>query len=116
MVDLFGRGPVAEFTGALHTYEATMAAFDDAPEKNREAIRTQGKAMLDMSERFLTIKRQRIHQTLVRTTVLPFAFMAVFLGLMILTVKLVSQGLLRPLDVIRATTERVARGDFSPIV
>jgi len=116
MVDLFGRGAVAEFTEALHTYEATMAAFDDAPEKNREAIRTQGKAMLDISERFLTIKRQRIHQTLVRTTILPFAFMAVFLGLMILTVKLVSQGLLKPLDVIRATTERVARGDFSPIV
>ena len=34
---------------------------------------------------------------------------------MILVIKLISHGLLKPLDTVMSTTERVARGDFSPM-
>ena len=80
-----------------------------------ESIRLRGKALVDFAERLLKTKRARIHRTIVRTSILPFAFLLIFLLLMLLTIRLISQGLLRPLSVLQRTIRRVARGDYSPI-
>ncbi|EPR44263.1 integral membrane sensor signal transduction histidine kinase [Desulfovibrio sp. X2] len=116
IADVFGKEAMARFAASLAAYEETMTSLAPAGSKSRDEIRAQGKDLLDQAMHFLTYKRERIHETIVRTSLLPFAFLAVFIFLMILVIKLVSQGLLRPLAVIRLTTARVARGDFSPIV
>lgn len=79
-------------------------------------LRSLGKILTDSAERYRKIKRARIHDTIQRTSMLPFAFLAIVLLLMILLIKLISSGLLRPLDVIREMTSVVARGDFKPIL
>ena len=47
-------------------------------------------------------------------SVLPFAFLGIFLLLMLLVIKLVSLGLLRPLKVLQTTIQGVASGNYSP--
>jgi signal transduction histidine kinase len=47
---------------------------------------------------------------------LPFAFLAIVLLLMILLIKLLSTGLLQPLTAIQDMTSVVAKGDFKPIL
>jgi signal transduction histidine kinase len=51
----------------------------------------------------------------VRTSLLPFAFFAILLFVMVLVLWLISQGLLKPLDVVMNTTRKVGQGDFSRI-
>ena len=46
---------------------------------------------------------------------LPFAFFGILLPLMSVVIWLISNGLLRPLNLIAETTQQVGRGDFSPI-
>jgi signal transduction histidine kinase len=50
----------------------------------------------------------------VEVSVLPFAFLGIFFLLMLLVIKLVSVGLLRPLKVLQTTIQGVARGNYSP--
>lgn len=81
----------------------------------QQNLRSLGKILTDSAERYRRIKREHIHKTIQSTSILPFAFLAIVLFLMILLIKLISSGLLRPLDVIRDMTGVVARGDFRPI-
>ncbi len=106
------------FEGVLLAYEASVRSFAAGSSPNRlerEEVRARGKVLVDFAQKIIQTKRARIHSTLERASVLPFAYLAVFLLLMVVIIKLISRGMLRPLDVIRVTTERVARGDFSPI-
>ncbi len=92
------------------------AQGQETPDKNeQDRIRELGKQMVEASEAMLNTKRQRIHKAIVRTSLIPFISIAVFILVMILVMKLVAVGLLRPLGVVRQTTQRVARGDFRPI-
>jgi len=100
----------------LDGFRQTLAAYRDSVGGANEAtIRAQGKKLLNTAENLRRIKRARIHATLVRTQWLPLAFLVVFVLLMILVIRLVSTRLLRPLQLVRDTTKRVARGDFRPI-
>lgn len=81
----------------------------------RQNFRTLGKKLTESAERYRTIKRTRIHHVIKRTSMLPFAFLAIVLLLMILLIKLLSTGLLRPLTAIQDMTSVVAKGDFKPI-
>jgi len=110
------RDTLTAFQTTLVDYERSLTAFRDGGGPDDEnSIRRQGKALLDFADSLRRIKRGRIHATIVRTQWLPLAFLAVFLLLMILVIHLISKGLLRPLDLVRKTTGRVARGDFRPI-
>jgi signal transduction histidine kinase len=110
-------GPQAllRFKEILTTYELRVRSLANDGNADREEMRTLGKSLLDTANAFLKTKRARIHRVIVRTSVLPFALLGIMLLLMVLVIKLISQGLLKPLDVVVSTTQRVARGDFSPI-
>lgn len=110
-----GRQGFERFRNTLHTYEQRISAFAHGDDADREELRSLGKLLLDTADGFLKTKRARIHRAIVRTSVLPFAFLGILLLLMVLVIKLISHGLLKPLDVVMSTTGRVARGDFSPI-
>jgi signal transduction histidine kinase len=104
------RNCIIELTGS------NIININDPKYSQRQNFRTLGKILTESAERYRQIKRKRIHNTLQRTSMLPFAFLAIVLLLMLLLIKLISSGLLRPLDVIRDMTGVVARGDFKPIL
>jgi signal transduction histidine kinase len=108
--------------GVYQRFLATVAAYDAQVQRSlageaitAKELREPGKQLTDAAEQFRRIKRERIHKAISRSSILPFAFMGVFLLLMVLVIKLIALGLLRPLDVVKNTTQQVARGDFSPI-
>ncbi len=110
-------GPAAleRFRTDLARYESRVRILADGGQAGPEELRALGKSLLDAADGFLKTKRERIHRSLVRTSILPFTLLGVLLLLMVLVIKLISQGLLRPLAGVVRTTERVARGDFSPV-
>ena len=84
-------------------------------EADMDHIRSLGKRLLDFIQNLIKTKRRRIHRTIMRTSILPVAFFVVFLGFMILVTHLIRKRILGPLSFIHLTTERVGRGDFSPV-
>ena len=117
IVRIAGARTLVDLRDTMGDYEQSLRAFEtgNAAALAESRIRTQGKALLDSAEALRKTKRAHIHATLVHTLWLPFAFLAVFLLLMVLVIRLINTRLLRPLHMVRATTRRVARGDFRPI-
>ncbi len=92
------------------------AKGEKTPNRTEQArIRELGKQMVEAAEAMLNTKRQRIHKAIVRTSLIPFISIVVFILVMVLVMKLIAVGLLKPLGIVRQTTQRVARGDFRPI-
>jgi signal transduction histidine kinase len=110
------RKTFEEFQSALNGYEQTLRDYEtrSGASANREQIRQHGKELTDFADQFLKIKRERIRKAIVKVSILPFAFLGIFLLLMLLVMRLISLGLLRPLGVLQATIQGVARGDYSP--
>lgn len=109
------RNCIIELTSPASRHAGTDAPSPLDRDDQLRNLRSLGKVLTDSAERYRKIKRARIHDTIQRTSMLPFAFLAIVLLLMVLLIKLISSGLLRPLDVIREMTSVVARGDFKPI-
>lgn len=104
------------FHASLKSYEEALSLCEvrGVQGPDGEEIRRRGKELLDFAERLLNIKKDRIQKVIVRTSLLPFAFLVVFLLLMLLVIKLISHGLLKPLGVLQDTIQRVAKGDYTP--
>jgi signal transduction histidine kinase len=111
-----GSNTFDTFVATLRRYEETMRTSEPhaLTAANGEEIRRQGKALVDFAEQFLNTKKDRIHKAIVWTSLLPFAFLAIFLLLMLLVIRLISHGLLQPLGVLQDTIQRVAKGDYTP--
>lgn len=78
-------------------------------------IRREGQQMVQFAQKLLRYKRQRIHQALQHTMVIPAAFLGIFTLVLLGIGLLVTRNILRPLALIQRNTERVAKGDFHPI-
>lgn len=104
------------FLANLKTYENDIDLYARGMTNGlkNEEIRLAGKAMVDFSEHLLATKKLLVHRALFRASFLPFAFLAICLLLTMLVIKLISQGLLKPLKALHHTIRRVAKGDFSP--
>ncbi len=110
-----GAAAFSRFQDTLHDYQGQIGTLAQTGQGDREQVRSLGKALVEQADDFLKVKRHRIHRTITRTSVLPFAYLAILLLMMVLVIKLISQGLLKPLDAVLSATQRVARGDFRPI-
>lgn len=84
-------------------------AYDDA------RVRGYGKQMVDFSHELLMTKRKRIKDALQLTLTVPLAFLVIVSVLLVLVGHLVSRNIIRPLNIIRRTTDEVAKGNFEPI-
>jgi len=84
-------------------------------EINQDLMRLQGKAMVDFANELVNIKRTKIHKTIYRISMLPFAFLGIFILLMVLVITLVSKRLISPLRALQRKTIQVGRGEFKPI-
>lgn len=112
---LVSRDSFEAFTADLARYRTMVENIGAKTQHSPEQLRVIGKQLTDNADHFREIKRTRIHAAILRISALPFAFLTILLSLMLLVVLLISQGLLRPLDVIMETTRSVGRGDFRPI-
>ena len=112
---LVGQQSFTDFKTTLLEYHALVGNISKGASANPEILRNLGKTLTDAADRFREIKRKRIHATIARTSILPVAFFAILLLLMALVFRIISNGLLKPLDVVMETTRLVGRGDFRPI-
>ena len=105
-----------EFKQAFADYRRDFIALGNAQDPaSAESIRTSGKRLVDMAGKLTAAKRERIHKTIFEVSLLPFAYLAVFLAFMAFLIAFIAKSLLRPLAMIGKITDRVATGDFSPV-
>jgi signal transduction histidine kinase len=100
---------------ALGRYRQDFIALGDGRDTTGEGIRTTGKLLVDLAQDLIRTKRAQIHETIFEVSLLPFAYLGVFLVLMAVLIKVIAESLLKPLGLIRQITARVATGDFSPV-
>ncbi|WP_205229371.1 ATP-binding protein [Desulfobulbus rhabdoformis] len=103
------------FTENLKEYRLMASGLASHAKISPTPMRTIGKKLTNDADQFRQTKRKRIHAAILRISILPFAFLAILLSLLLLVLWLISHGLLKPLNVIKETTRSVGRGDFSPI-
>lgn len=110
-------GPKAldDLREALALYRHEFASLEGARASGRDAARTTGKLLVDMAGDLIATKRERIHKTIFEVSLLPLAYLGVFLVFMAFLIKVIASSLLRPLATIGQITARVAKGDFSPV-
>jgi two-component system, NtrC family, sensor kinase len=112
---LVGEKSFGEFQTTLRNYRILVGNIKEGDLTTSETLRNSGKTLTGAADHFREIKRNRIHATIARTSILPFAFFGILLLLMALVLWIISHGLLKPLDVVMETTRLVGRGDFRPI-
>ncbi len=115
MASLTDKGTAKDFLGVLGSYKQTLGRYlSGVKAVDPDRFRHQGKELTDSAMTFLRLKQSATRKAVRRVSVLPLAFLGAFFMLMLLVIKLVSMGLLRPLKELQATIRNVARGDYSP--
>jgi len=116
IIEITDRGTFKKFRGLLDDYKAMLGLYETTGRTavDPEQMRRTGKELTDFADRFLRIKQERIRKAIVNVSILPFAFLGIFFLLMLLVIKLVSLGLLRPLKLLQSTIQGVAKGNYSP--
>ncbi len=112
-----GESKYEEFLKNIKEYRSLMISFKKGSTVDPvrvEKVRKHGAALVDFASHLLKTKRRHIHEAIDRTMVIPILFFAIVLVLQLLILQILSR-LLEPLSLIKETTKRVARGDFSPI-
>ncbi|OLN27611.1 Two-component sensor histidine kinase [Desulfovibrio sp. DV] len=110
-----GSRGLEDFRQTLDQYRREFAALDAAKDGGKDLARTTGKRLVDMAEELIATKRARIHKTIFEVSLLPFAYLGIFLVFMAILIRVIATSLLTPLSMIGDITARVAKGDFSPV-
>jgi signal transduction histidine kinase len=100
---------------ALAGYRAALLDLGAGRKADAERVRGLGKRLVDLAEDTARTKRERIHHTIARVSLLPFGTLGVFILFMVFLIRVVAGSLLTPLTLVRQITGRVAKGDFSPV-
>lgn len=110
------RQTYKQFSSVLAGYAKTQKLYLAGGEPGGEGalMRRQGRELTDSATTFLRLKQQETQKAIANVLWLPFAFLGVFFLLMLLIMRLISLGLLRPLRVLQTTIQGVARGTYSP--
>ncbi len=112
---IIGEREYRELLDTFEKYETATLTASQGGLSDNDGIRALGKRLMESAQNMLEKKRERIHRAISRTSYIPFTSLAIIGLLMVMVVELVSMGLLRPLNKLKITTQRVARGDFRPI-
>ena len=113
--DEFGR-----FSNILSDYRRLIGSYlvannDAKSSSDVTLVRSKGKELVDFVQKLITTKRKRIHEVLIRTLVIPFVFLIIFITAILLTFRIVVRDILQPLQLIQRTTREIARGNFAPM-
>ncbi|GAB6038763.1 ATP-binding protein [Fundidesulfovibrio butyratiphilus] len=104
-----------DFRQALGLYRREFVALAQSGQRDEDVARSTGKHLVDMAENLIATKRERIHKTIFEVSLMPLAYLGIFLVFMLFLIKVIANSLLRPLSLIGRITDRVAKGDFSPV-
>lgn len=119
IIRIVGNKRFREFTDNIAGYQHDMgqlkSGIGDERVLAQNRLRRQGKAMVVFANELFDLKRSKIHRTINRISVMPFAFLAIFIVLMAIATTLYSRRLLKPLKLLQKKTREVAGGDFTPI-
>ena len=119
IIRIIGINRYSGFKNNLTAYRENMnhlrSGASVLSDVDQERMRTEGKAMVDFANELSNIKRTKIHKTIYRVSMLPFAFLGIFAVLMVMVITLISRRLLHPLRALQKKTIQVGSGDFTPI-
>lgn len=119
IIRIIGINRYSGFKNNLSAYRKNMEYLSSSRsalgDVNQEEMRTEGKAMVDFANELFNIKKAKIHKTIYRVSMLPFAFLSIFLLLVVMSISLISKRLLHPLRALQKKTIEVGSGDFTPI-
>jgi len=106
----------------LKTYEGlfsgklkSMPSHKSLDAATQNTIRSIGKHMVNFAESLLKIERQRIAKATKDTFWRSLIFMGAMFLLFLVSAIIVTRKVVKPLAKIEKATEKIARGDFSPI-
>jgi signal transduction histidine kinase len=103
------------FRRTLGHYRQDFTALVPGQEAGKDGARLSGKGLVDQAEELIALRRARIHKTIFEVSLVPFAYLAIFLVFMVILIRVIAKSLLRPLGLVRNIAGRVAKGDFSPV-
>ena len=117
---IIGGDEFSRFGNILSDYRSLIERYLVADDKAMSSsdvtlVRLKGKELVDFAQKLITSKRQRIHKVLIRTLVIPFVFLLIFVTAILLTFRIVVRDILQPLQLIQRTTREIARGNFAPM-
>ena len=117
---IVGDDEFSRFGNILRDYRRLIESYLATDNKAMSSsdvtlVRLKGKELVDFAQNLITSKRQRIHKVLIRTLVIPFVFLLIFITAILLTFRIVARDILQPLQLIQRTTQEIARGNFTPI-
>jgi len=119
IIRIIGARRFNEFKDNLTGYQQNMkqlkTSLGEKSKFDQEPLRRQGKAMVVFSNELFDLKRSKIHKTINRISMMPFAFLAIFIILMAMATTLYTKRLLSPLKMLQKKTKQVGGGDFTPI-
>ncbi len=109
-----------DFKSHLVKYRHILEKFSTGPTPREKEIlageiRSEGKAIVDFAQKLKKIKWLRIKSILNRTMFIPAAFLISFFILAGIVLHLLTQGILKPLSIVRKATDEVANDTFEPI-
>lgn len=110
-----GTEALEGFRRTLGRYRQDFTALLPGQEAGKDGARLSGKGLVDQAEELIALRRARIHKTIFEVSLVPFAYLAIFLVFMVILIRVIAKSLLRPLGLVRNIAERVAKGDFSPV-
>ncbi len=115
-----GEKEYNDFKSHLGNYRRYLEKFSSkATPMGKEVlvgkIRVEGKAIVDFAQDLKKKKWLRIKSILNRTMFIPAAFLISFFILVGIVLHLLTQGILKPLSLVRKATDEVANGTFKPI-
>jgi len=106
---------------ALKRYQESLAEIHETQiegldrQRLENALRDQGRILLDMAQSVLKGERDRIAKTLQMARFVPYFFLMLLLLLITFLANLLARKIITPLRYIERTTEKIARGDFTTI-
>jgi len=117
---IIGKDECLKFSRELTSYKQILDDIinTNEPDNGRirmGIIRTKGKSLVDVAQKLIRTKRQRIDETLKRSLTIPMASMGSLIILIVVMFQFVIRGILKPLSLIRKATENVAKDAFTPI-
>lgn len=96
MAMLAGSRAAKKILELLYHYDQAMRVLAKGGEAGQQTLRNLGKVLTEAADDIRRQKRERAHKALKQTHIMPVAFLSIFLLLMALVIKLISQGVLRP--------------------
>jgi len=120
MEKFLGHHDSKTMTEHFHLYQQLLAALDEphteeTHARNEAALREHGSKMISFAMELVEKERIAVDGTFLLTRKVLFVFLALVLVLMLGTATFLSRSILGTLSRFMEYTERIGRGDFSPI-